>query len=227
MDGMDLFKDPGMLVSISLFVFVLAVLHGAIKGIAFSGGAWTKIANLLWVVFAAFIAWWLLVNDNSATLTATAVYGVTLIYFVSFFMLLSYIARENGRDLTRSRGERWVKELDYIYLVFALVGLFFSITKSTSSTHDWKTLEKMGPFLVATAIAIRMLKTRTEINEWHKLPPPLAEPNPTPVVEPNTFTPQPATHQEPLAVEVLPTTASTSDVAGDEEAEKPNGAGRS
>jgi hypothetical protein len=147
-----------------------------------------------------------------------------LIYFMSFFVLLSYVARENGRHLTKMRGEKWVKELDYIYLMFALVGLFFSITRSTSSTQDWKTLEKIGPFFVATAIAIRMVKTRIEINEWHKLSSPqVAEPNRVPVVGPETREASPAELQEQVAAE-RPPAANPGEVPEQDDTEKSDGA---
>lgn len=65
--------------------------------------------------------------------------------------------------------KRWSKELDYIYLSFAVVGLMISINKMEVIDHKMNLPDLLGPFFVATALAVRTLKTRVEIAGWNKI----------------------------------------------------------
>ena len=71
--------------------------------------------------------------------------------------------------LTRWRGEVWVKEMDYIYLLLGACGLAMSISRLDIVTEKLAFPEYIGPFVLATALAIRAIKTRAEINGWNKL----------------------------------------------------------
>jgi hypothetical protein len=76
--------------------------------------------------------------------------------------------------LTASRGDKWTKEMDYVYLTFAAVGVVWSIDR-IDIVNDAIVLPSFyGPFLVAIALVIRALKTRAEIGGWNKPKPPAA-----------------------------------------------------
>jgi hypothetical protein len=70
--------------------------------------------------------------------------------------------------LTRKRGPKWVKELDYVYLGLGAVGLFASLSKVEGVTGGCKKWDVLGPLIWATALVVRLLKTRAEIEGWAK-----------------------------------------------------------
>jgi hypothetical protein len=73
-----------------------------------------------------------------------------------------------GQILTRWRGEKWAKELDYPYLFFGAIGLVITMNRlDIASTHISR-IEIIGPLIVATAVVIRLVKTRVEIAGWNK-----------------------------------------------------------
>ena len=73
--------------------------------------------------------------------------------------------------LTRHRGELWVKEIDYVYLSLASLGIasaVFKLQKSRGLT-DLTLVDWFGPIVLSLALALRLVKTRAEVNEWNKL----------------------------------------------------------
>jgi hypothetical protein len=78
--------------------------------------------------------------------------------------------------LTRWRGEKWVKEIDYLYLFLGAVGLFWLLNSHPLTTYNITRLGLAPPLVVATALVLRLIKTRAEIGGWNKLP---AQPKPT------------------------------------------------
>jgi hypothetical protein len=100
-------------------------------------------------------------------IAATTVYATVL-----FVVLSETLIRGGGRWLTERRGEKWAKELDYIYLTFGAAGLILSTNRLEVVDHKLSLPEYVGPFVLATALVVRALKTRVEINDWNKLPKP-------------------------------------------------------
>jgi hypothetical protein len=91
----------------------------------------------------------------------SAAVGVFL--FLSELMYLGF-----GRWLTKQRGDRWVKEIDYIYLLLGGVGVAASMNRMDLVGNKIQFIDAYGPFVLAVAIAIRLIKTRVEINGWEK-----------------------------------------------------------
>jgi hypothetical protein len=86
-------------------------------------------------------------------------------------MLISDVLLWGGAEyLTRKRGGKWVKELDYIYLTLGAVGVFGSLTRFEVLTGRFTKIDILGPLLLATALVLRFIKTRAEIGEWNKQP---------------------------------------------------------
>ncbi len=107
--------------------------------------------------------------DFYELIAATTVYATLL-----FVALSEFLIRGGGERITKWRGEKWAKELDYIYLTFGALGLVLSTNRLDVVDHKLTLPEYLGPFVLATALAVRALKTRVEINEWNKAPKPLA-----------------------------------------------------
>jgi len=90
-------------------------------------------------------------------IAATTVYATLL-----FVVLSEFLIRGSGQRLTAWRGEKWAKELDYIYLTFDAVGLVMSTNRLDVIDQKLSLLEYVGPFVLATALVVRALKTRVE-----------------------------------------------------------------
>jgi hypothetical protein len=73
--------------------------------------------------------------------------------------------------LTEYRGERWVKEIEYVYLLLGSVGVAASIFRLEKSrgAGDLTLFDWFGPLVLSIALALRLVKTRAEVNEWNKL----------------------------------------------------------
>ena len=92
-----------------------------------------------------------------------------LLYASSLFVVLSDILLGGGAAyLTRVRGETWVKELDYLYLSLGALGVFGTLNRSDILSGITETNELIGPAILATAIVVRLIKTRAEIGGWNK-----------------------------------------------------------
>lgn len=124
--------------------------------------AWALIAMAL-LVFVGYI----LIPDmpmsarNAATTLAFYVAGLYAVVCDALrFGLAAY--------LTRKRGEKWVKELDYVYLGLGAVGLFGSITRLNLGGDHYTRADILGPIVVATALVVRLVKTRAELGGWNR-----------------------------------------------------------
>jgi hypothetical protein len=97
--------------------------------------------------------------------------GATLVYATYLFIVLSEMLQIwLAQRLTKWRGEKWVKEMDYIYLMLGALGLALSTNRLNVIDDKLDIPEVIGPFIIATALVIRGLKTRVEINAWNKSP---------------------------------------------------------
>jgi len=103
---------------------------------------------------------------------------ITLAFGGYLFLVLSELLRRVlAPRLTASRGDKWTKEMDYVYLAFAAVGVVWSIDRMDIVNDAIQLPSFVGPFLIAFALVIRALKTRAEIGGWNKPIPPAAPPS--------------------------------------------------
>jgi hypothetical protein len=91
------------------------------------------------------------------------IYGITL-YVVLCELLLRWLASW----LTKKRGDKWVKEMDYFYLAFGLVGILGSVNRIDQISGRFSKADILAPLVLVTAVVIRFIKTRAEIAEWNK-----------------------------------------------------------
>ena len=87
-----------------------------------------------------------------------SVYGITL-----YIVLCEFLLRGVAQWLTRKRGEKWVKELDYFYLAFGLVGILGSVNRLEQVSGRFSKVDILAPMVLVTAIVIRFIKTRADI----------------------------------------------------------------
>jgi hypothetical protein len=73
-----------------------------------------------------------------------------------------------ANSLTKLRGEKWVKEMDYFYLLIGAAGILMSVSRLEIISDRFSGLEILGPLVVTTALVIRLIKTRAEIGRWNK-----------------------------------------------------------
>jgi len=96
-------------------------------------------------------------------LAFTATFGVML-----YVLLCEALLSGGAQYLTRKRGEKWVKEIDYLYLAFAAVGILAAINRMEMVTGRLSKADVFGPLFLATAVVLRFIKTRAEIAGWNK-----------------------------------------------------------
>lgn len=89
----------------------------------------------------------------------------------SFTALSEVLMRGGGEWLTRKRGEKWTKEIDYVYLMLGAVGLLISVGQLSIVANKISLPSTLGPIALALALVLRAIKTRAEIAGWNKLPP--------------------------------------------------------
>jgi hypothetical protein len=166
------------LVTLNEWIDWIAIEYGAVV-IAF-GALLYLMAHLLkfkqdWAITFS----WLMILGTTAIFAILAVtpqamslarmISLLLMYGVALFVLLStYMLRGWAKRLTKRRGERWLKELDYIYLTLALAGIIASVNRLPFVIKRIDASDVLAPLLLATAVVIRFIKTRAEIEGWNK-----------------------------------------------------------
>jgi hypothetical protein len=71
--------------------------------------------------------------------------------------------------LTEKRGAKWIKELDYVYLGLGSLGIVGSISRLPAVGGHYTRLDLLGPIVLTTALVVRLVKTRAEIDGWNRL----------------------------------------------------------
>jgi hypothetical protein len=97
--------------------------------------------------------------------------GIYLIFSVGLFVGLSDLLMLYAGHLTKWRGETWVKELDYLYLAMAAIGVLIAIGKLDLAAVNFTLPDHYALLLLCFALVIRTIKTRADINNWAKRAP--------------------------------------------------------
>ncbi|MEH2592225.1 hypothetical protein [Bradyrhizobium sp. AZCC 1721] len=126
--------------------------------------AWTIIA-LAPLAFASM----LFAPPQTVTLRQM---GVTLVIYAAALYALICDGLRFGwaARLTKMRGEKWIKELDYVYLSLGALGILGSINRlDLAPSGHYTRLDFLGPIILTTALVVRFVKTRADIGGWNKL----------------------------------------------------------
>jgi hypothetical protein len=130
----------------------------------------TLPAVLQVLMIVVTVAFFVVLSIDPAPIALGEIGAVLFLYGTMLFILLSTILQSGvAAWLTRKRGEKWVKELDYIYLSIGSVGVLATLNGLPFITHKIDAGDLMAPVILTTAIVIRFIKTRAEIAGWHKV----------------------------------------------------------
>ena len=83
-------------------------------------------------------------------------YAPTIFYGVCLFALISNALMAGLADrLTKWRGEKWVKEIEYVYLTLGSLGLFGSINRMDKMVDRLAPeYDLLGPLVLMSAIVL-------------------------------------------------------------------------
>jgi hypothetical protein len=169
-----------LMVAVNSFVNWLAEGYGtpviAIGAAFFLGAHLLQVKRrdtiLLSCVFiACAVAIFIIQAFSPLPMTFARMSSLVFIYGVASFVALSTLLTEGlAHRLTKWRGEKWVKELDYVYLTLGCAGILASVNRLPFVTEKIDAGDLLAPVLLTTAIVIRFIKTRADIGGWNKLP---------------------------------------------------------
>jgi hypothetical protein len=119
------------------------------------------------VIASAFI--FIVLSRKPEAIPFKSVASVLLIYGVALFVILCELMLSGfARYLTVKRGEKWTKEMDYLYLSIGTLGILATMNRIDFLTGRIEGTDILAPLVLATAVVIRFIKTRAEIAGWNK-----------------------------------------------------------
>jgi hypothetical protein len=122
------------------------------------------------IVVALLFVGLVFIPIKNTTITVEDLAVALLGYSAGLYALLCDVFRFGlAHRLTETRGVKWVKELDYFFLLSGSAGVFLLLTKLPVGTQQNSPLEFLGPILAATGLVLRLIKTRAEIDDWTAL----------------------------------------------------------
>jgi hypothetical protein len=128
-----------------------------------------QIAVLIFSVVGVVVVLFAILARTREAMSVSELASLLLLYGVSLFAILGDILMGRfGRYLTAKRGEMWTKELDYAYLSIGSLGIFGSLNKLDFLRGRSEWTDVIAPLVLTTAIVIRFIKTRAEIEGWNK-----------------------------------------------------------
>jgi hypothetical protein len=96
--------------------------------------------------------------------------SIMLLYGVALFVLIGDLMMWGlARFLTRKRGDKWPKEMDYVYLTIGCFGIVGTLNRLNFVTGHITGADTFAPLFLTTAVVIRFIKTRAEIEGWNKV----------------------------------------------------------
>ena len=114
----------------------------------------------------AFIYGALHADEVDAAIMLTTCYSFGVLMFMIPSELLKNIGL--GRYLTLKRGEKWVKEIEYFYLLLGTVSIISAMAKVPLMNIHLTALDIVAPLILTFAVSMRCIKTRAEIEGWNK-----------------------------------------------------------
>lgn len=146
----------------------------AFGAVIFLGAHLLKVKRRGWVLMACLfiictIAVFFIQAFSHQPMTFARMASLVLMYGVASFVALSTLLTEGlAQRLTKWRGEKWIKELDYLYLGLGCGGILATVNRLSFVTGKIETGDLIAPVLLTTAIVIRFIKTRADIGGWNK-----------------------------------------------------------
>jgi hypothetical protein len=127
------------------------------------------LLGLVSVLIIGFFLLLAIVSPQGEQIRLTELITFLFVYGVAIFTIVSDVLRSWGaRLLTKTRGDKWTKEIDYFYLLFGTAGIVASTGRLPFVTGRVSQIDVVGPLILTTALVIRLIKTRAEIEGWNK-----------------------------------------------------------
>ena len=127
----------------------------------------TVLMACLFIVCTVLI--FLIQAFSALPMTFARMSSLVLMYGVASFVALNTLLTEGlAQWLTKWRGEKWVKELDYVYLTLGCGGILATVNRLSFVTGKIDAGDLIAPVLLTTAIVIRFIKTRADIGGRNK-----------------------------------------------------------
>lgn len=144
---------------------IILLTHFRFKG----QGRWFMLL-LFTALIIASASIFIVLSRKPEAIPFKSVASVLLIYGVGLFVILSELMLWGfARYLTVKRGEKWVKEMDYLYLSIGALGILASMNRVDFLTGRLEGTDILATLVLATAVVIRFIKTRAEIAGWNRL----------------------------------------------------------
>ena len=106
---------------------------------------------------------------NPEPIALSLLIAVLFLYGAVLFVWLSdALLGRLGKYLTKQRGEKWTKEMDYVYLAIGVLGILASVNRIEFVTGRFERSDILAPLFLVTAVVIRIIKTRAEIGGWNR-----------------------------------------------------------
>ena len=118
-----------------------------------------------------WLLWTILLGSRSEIRFRDALVSLISYGAILFVVLSDQLIGGGAAWLTRKRGEKWTKEIDYFYLGLGAVGLGISLGQLNIVSDRLQLPGTLASVSLATALVLRAIKTRAEIAGWNKLPP--------------------------------------------------------
>jgi hypothetical protein len=128
-----------------------------------------RITALTFSIIGLVVVIFVVLVRTREAMSVSALTSLLLLYGVSLFVILGDILMGGlAKYLIAKRGEKWTKELDYVYLSIGSLGIVGTLNKRdfVSGRSDWA--DVIAPLILTTAVVIRVTKTRAEIEGWNK-----------------------------------------------------------
>ena len=97
-------------------------------------------------------------------------YGGVILYIV----LCEVLLQGGAPWLTKTRGSKWVKELDYIYLAFGVIGILCSVNRIEQVRGRFAKIDILAPLVlypvhVSTRKSFGLMTRKLSVTESRKL----------------------------------------------------------
>jgi hypothetical protein len=155
----------------------LLVRHAAITFFTFGCAIWLlhffrqtrKIILFLVLLLIASFAIFIVLARTREPADVLEITSVLFLYGMCLFIIICDLMMWRGAILvTRWRGDKWTKELDYVYLTIGSVGIAGTLNRLDFLPDRAAWADIIAPVVLATAVVIRFIKTRAEIEGWNK-----------------------------------------------------------
>jgi hypothetical protein len=128
-----------------------------------------RLAVLIFSLIGVVVVFFIVLARTREPINLSDLAAMLLLYGVSLFAILGDMLMGGlAKYLTAKRGEKWTKELDYVYLSIGSVGVLGTLNKLDFLKGRSEWTDVIAPLVLTTAIVIRFIKTRAEIDGWNK-----------------------------------------------------------